>query len=361
MKNFSTAVLIAMSALAGAAQAVSAEPASGSAPLARCALRADAPDQHRVQRGDTLWDISGRFLAHPWCWPQVWGHNQAQIRNPHWIYPGQIVYLDRATGRLHLGTPHGSHDLSTLRLSPRTRPEALDAEAIPTIPARAIEPFLLQPLVIDAHGLDDAPRIVATQEGRVFLGKGDKAYVRGPLASATTFQVFRPGVPLTDPLTKEVLGHEAAFLGTVRLDRAAAAQDEAHRFIVERAREEMGVGDRLLALPPTPVTNFQPHAPTRPVAAHVMSIYGGVSQAGQNQVVTLNRGRQDGLEPGSVLELVRSGQMIADRTDKNTPVRLPDERYGTLLVFRSFERLSYALVMQVTDAVYIGDLAQSPE
>ncbi len=360
MKKFSTAALLITSMLTATATAF-AETASQTAPQARCALRADAPDQHQVQRGDTLWGISGRFLANPWCWPQVWGHNKTQIRDPHWIYPGQIIYLDRSTGRLHLGTPHGSHDLSTVRLSPRTRVEDLDAEAIPTIPARAIEPFLLQPLVVEANGLDDAPRIVATQEGRVFLGKGDKAYVRGPLATATAFQVYRPGVPLIDPLTKEVLGHEAAFLGTVRLDRAATAPDEAHRFIVENSREEMGVGDRLLALPPTPATNFQPHAPATPVAAHVMSIYGGVSQAGQNQVITINRGRRDGLEPGSVLELVRSGQIIADRTDKNAPVKLPDECYGTLLVFRSFERLSYALIMQVTDAVYIGDLAQSPE
>lgn len=360
MKKFSTAALLITSVLT-ASPAALAETAAQTAPQAHCTLRADAPDQHQVQRGDTLWDIAGRFLARPWCWPQVWGHNKDRIRDPHWIYPGQIVYLDRTTGRLHLGTPHGSAALSSVRLSPHTRVEELPADAIPTIPAHAIEPFLLRPLVVEANGLDHAPRIVATQEGRVFLGKGDKAYVRGDLSTASLFQVYRPGVPLADPLTKEVLGHEAAFLGTVRLDRAATAPNQAHRFIVENAREEMGVGDRLVAMALTPMTNFQPHAPATPVAAQVMSIYGGVSQAGQNQVITLNRGRRDGLEPGSVLALVRKGQVIADRTDKHATVHLPDEPYGTVLVFRSFERLAYGLVMQVTDAVYIGDLAQSPE
>jgi len=364
MKKFSTAgYLFAFAAACAPLLAHSAAPQPAAESRANCAFLPNAPDQHVVVRGDTLWGISGKFLQHPWCWPQVWGLNKEQIHNPHWIYPGQIVYFDRTAGRLRLGTPTGSGAGSTadVRMSPQMRMEGIGRDAIPAIPASAIEPFLSQPLIIEENELKNAPRIVAAQEGRVFLGKDDKAYVRGDLKGGTSFQVFRPSKALKDPDTQAVIGYEAAYLGTVKLDRAAKATDEAHRFIVASSKEEMGIGDLLRPVPPMPILNYVPHAPDTAVNARVVSVYGGVMQAGQNNIVTVNRGTKDGLDIGTVLELYRYGGVIADRTDGKKPVRLPDEKYGTLFIFRPFDHISYALVMQVRDAVQVGDAVKSPE
>lgn len=364
MKNFSTAgFILAFASAAASLSAAVANPAHA-ANTARCAFLPNAPDQHLVVRGDTLWGISGKFLQHPWCWPQVWGLNRDQIRNPHWIYPGQIVYFDRVAGRLRLGSATGSRGtdgIPDVRLSPQVRIEGLGQDAIPAIPANAIGPFLSQPLIIEENELKDAPRIVAAQEGHVFLGKGDKAYVRGDLNGGTSFQVFRPGKPLRDPVTKSILGYEAAYLGTLKLDRAAQADNEAHRFVVVTSKEEMGVGDQLLPVPPTPITNYVPHPPVSLIDARIVAVYGGVTQAGQNQVVSINRGQKDGLDIGSVLDLYRFGAIIADRTDNKKLVKLPDEQFGNLFIFRIFQNVSYGLIMQVTDAVRVGDVAKSPE
>ncbi len=364
MKKFSTAArLIAFASVFTPLALFST--GAGAAP--RCGFLPNAPDQHTVVRGDTLWGISGKFLEKPWCWPRVWGMNKDQIRDPHWIYPGQIVYFDRVAGRLRLGTPTGDDDSSnnggipTVRLSPTVRMEGLGKEAIPAIPSGLIEPFLSQPLVIEEDDLEGTPRIMATAEQRVYLAKNDVAYVRGDLKGGTSFQVFRPGRPLKDPETKKVIGYEAAYLGTVKLDRASQKDDEAHRFIVVSSKEEMGIGDRLLPVPPTPIQNYMPHQPEQQIDARVVSIYGGVAQAGQNQIVAINKGLNDGLNTGAVLQLYRAGRVVADRTDGKKAVKLPEELYGTLFVFRLFNNLSYGLIMQVTDVVQVGDAAKSPE
>jgi len=361
MKKFSTAALLLALASATTSFAADNDKVTTSP---RCVFKPNAPDQHTVVRGDTLWDISGKFLAHAWCWPQVWGMNREDIRNPHWIYPGQIVYFDRAAGRLRLGKPVAGAvgGAETVRLSPQVRTEGLGKDAVPAIPSNAIEPFLSQPLVVGDSELNTAPRIVATQEGRVLLGRNDKAYVRGDLGDGTSFQVFRPGTPLKDPETQAILGYEAAYLGTIKLDRAAQKSDEAHVLKVVSSRQEMAVGDRLLPVPPTPILNYVPHPPEKQVSGRIMSVYGGVSQAGQNQIVTVNRGKNEGLDVGTVLELYRFGGTIIDRTEKDKPtVRLPDHQYGSLFIFRVFDNISYGLVMQVTDSVKIGDVAKSPE
>lgn len=368
MKKFSTAaLLIAFASASGSLLAANGEAMNSP----RCAILPNAPDQHTVVRGDTLWDISGKFLANAWCWPQVWGMNREEIRNPHWIYPGQIVYLDRAAGRLRLGKPvagSSAGGVTTTRLSPQIRTEGLGKDAIPAIPSNAIEPFLSQPLVVGEGELSSAPRIMATQESRVVMGKDDIAYVRGDLGAGTSFQVFRPGTALKDPTTNAVLGYEAVYLGTIKLDRAARAANEAHAFRVVTSQQEMAVGDRLLPVPPTPILNYVPHPPEKPVDARIMSIYGGVSQAGQNQIVSINRGKKDGLDLGTVLELYRFGEIVTDRTDKSSSwsygkqkVKLPDHQYGNLFIFRVFDNIAYGLVMQVTDSVKVGDVAKSPE
>jgi hypothetical protein len=365
MKKFSTAALfLALASASGSLLAAEAK-----TPDARCAFLSNAPDTHTVVRGDTLWDISGKFLQNPWCWPQVWGMNREQIRDPHWIYPGQVIYLDRAAGRLRIGSAaDGAGGLRTVRMSPKVRSETLDQQAVPAIPANLIEPFLSKPLVLAEDELKDAPRIVAAQEERVVLGKNDKAYVHGDLKDAKVFQAFRPGAPLRDPVTREVLGHEAIYLGALKLDRPGTSANEAHTFTVVDAKQEMGIGDLLVPMPATPILGYVPHAPEKPVDARIMSIYGGVSQAGQNQVVTVNRGRSHGIDTGTVLDLYRFGGSIVDPADKSASwfsdkkvINLPDTRYGNLFVFRVFDKISYGLVMQVSDRVQVGDIAKSPE
>jgi hypothetical protein len=379
MKKFSTAALLLAVASAAASQAASGAETTNP----RCAFLPNAPDQHVVVRGDTLWGISGRFLQHPWCWPEVWGMNREEIRNPHWIYPGQVVWFDRAAGRLRLGKPVGdasaaaagddrgdSGGVRTVKLSPQLRTEGLGQDAVPSIPSQVIEPFLSQPLVISEGELKDAPHIVATQEGRVNIGKDDKVYVRGEIGTGTSFQVFRAGKPLKDPVNGNILGYEAAYLGTIKLERAARAPNEAHSFNAVSVKEEMGVGDRLLPVPPTPIINYVPHPPEMQVEARVASIYGGVTHAGQNQIVSINRGKNDGIDIGTVLELYHYGPEVVDKSSGKfwafgsfgrDTVKLPDTRYGNVFIFRVFDKVSYGLVMQVTDSVQVGDVAKSPE
>ena len=368
MKNFST-VMGRAAAVALLALAV-ASPARAQAVSTACAFRPNAPDQHVVVKGDTLWDISGTFLQNPWCWPQVWGMNRDEIRNPHWIYPGQIIYFDRARGRLSLNRPgsDGSDgsNLPLTKLSPQLRTDSLDRDAIQAIPAGQIEPYLTQPLIVEPGVMARAPRIVASQEGRVYLGTGDRVYVVGRLNGVRNFQVFRPSSALRDPVTRKVLAHEATYVGSVTLDIEAKPGVDAHAFRVTETRQEIGVGDQLVPLPPPPVRNYVPHAPLGTIDARVMSIYSGVTHAGQSQVVTVNRGSLDGLDVGSVLELYHLGKKVADPARRGMfrsreRIKLPDEQYGSLFIFRVFDKVSYGLIMQVTAPVEVGDVARSPE
>lgn len=362
MKNFSTVVTRA------AAGALVACFLAAPAQAATCTFRPDAPDQHVVVKHDTLWDISGTFLQHPWCWPQVWGLNRDQIRNPHWIYPGQIIYFDRTHGRLSLTPPEdGQPDVT--RLSPQVRTETLEGDAIPSVSMAAIEPFLTRPLVVEASELDAAPRIAASQEGHVYLGKGDRVYVRGELHGGTSFQVYRPGKELRDPQTGALLGYEAAYLGTVALQAPAGAGADVHTFSVTESNQEMGVGDRLVAVSTAPLLGSVPHAPEHAIDGRVMSIYGaGLNYAGQSQVVTVNRGSIDGLDVGSVLQLYHLGKTVVDPGGSRgflgfgkSTMKLPDEQYGTLFIFRTFGHVAYGLIMQVTEPAEVGDVAKSPE
>lgn len=361
MKKFST-VILGMLGLVCALQAAAQD--------TRSLIADNAPDRHVVVKGDTLWGISGEFLKQPWRWPEVWNLNRDQIKNPHWIYPGQVIVLDRATGRLRLGESAGAGgSLQTVKLSPQVRVEPIERQAIPSIPSGVIEPYLSQPLIISANGFDNAPRIAAAQEGRVFLGSGDLAYVRGALdEKVKTYHIYRPGQPLFDPDGdgKTPLGYEAYYLGTAELTR----KGDPATFTITYAKEEMGIGDRLAVSPSIGVINYVPHPPETNINARVMSIYGGVStgQAGQNQVVTLNRGKADGVETGHVLAVWRAGKTVADRTSGKggmfsggyEDIKLPDERYGLVFVFRVFDKVSYALVMNTTLPVVVGDRLTKP-
>lgn len=372
MKNFSTGAACPLLVRSAAALAMAACLAAPAQAAVDCTFRPNAPDQHRVVKGDTLWDISGAFLEHSWCWPQVWGMNRDEIRNPHWIYPGQIVYFDRARGRLSLtkpGQPGPDAGLPpVVRLSPQLRTEDMGAGgAIPAIPAGAIEPYLTQPLVVEAGALEATPRIAASLEERTWLGEGDRVYVRGELHGATSFQVFRPGKPLRDPDTGKVVAHEAAFVGAVRLVAEAKPGVDVHTVVVTRSVREMGIGDRLLPAPPAAVRNYVPHAPAVPVRARVMAVPDDARNAVQSQVVAVNRGSLDGLDVGAVLQLYHLGQTVTDPASKGflgfgkADMRLPDEQYGELFIFRVFGHVAYGLIMQSTTPVQIGDVATSPE
>jgi hypothetical protein len=365
MKNFITVgTRVAVAALFSLA-------AAGSVQAADCSFRPNAPDQHTVVRGDTLWGISGTFLEHPWCWPQVWGMNRDEIANPHWIYPGQIVYFDRKNGRLSLvkpGSGDGSEGLPTARLSPQVRTQGMGEGAIASIPAGAIEPFLTRPLIVDEGQMNGAPRVVAQQDGHVYLGAGDKLYVRGDLRGSTSFQVYRPGVPLRDPETGKIIAYEAVYLGSVALVAPARAGVDVHTFQVASSAQEIGVGDLLMPTPPTPLRNYVPHVPSRPVKGRVLGMNAGLSFAAQNQVVSINRGSVDGIDVGAVLNLYHFGETITDPGGRQgilgfgrTALKLPDEEVGNLFVFRVFKNVSYGLIMQATQPVQIGDVAASPE
>jgi len=328
-------------------------------------LAADAPDTYTVKRGDTLWDISKIFLKTPWRWPELWGMNKTDIRNPHLIYPGQVLMLVKRDGRATLQIAHdaGSGATGVTKLSPRVR-TANNPDAITTIPMHLIEPFLTEAVVFDTDELDKAPRIVAAPEGHVYLGKGDIAYVRGDLSQASDYRVFRQAKPLKDPSTGEVLGYEAPYLGTVQLIALGGTQKNAKgkdeivpdTVQIKSVRQEMGTTDRLAPVLQREFLRFVPHAPAGAIRGQVISIYGEALQGGRNQVVALNRGAQDGLEPGHVLTLYKAGAMAVDTTSgRRENIRLPDAKSGMLLVFQTYKRVSYALILSSQDSINAGD------
>lgn len=345
-------------------------------------LSPNAPQSYTVKSGDTLWDISGMFLKNAWRWPELWGMNLSDIKNPHLIYPGQTLFLDTSDGRARLSM-RAAGDLPTVRVSPRTRIENLASNALPTLKSHLIEPFLAEPVIVDEQGLSAAPRIVAAQDSRVLLTRGDRAYARGnaglelqddPSKKQKAFRVFRNATALKDPVSGEVLGYEAQYVGKALLARSESSQDSVDADGKNRsdivpatidiidAKEEMRVGDRLLPEPPPQLQSYVPHAPTGTIEARIVSIYGSaVVNAAQNQVVSLNRGSRDGIEPGHVLAIMTDGARLVDKTDANRPMlKLPDERNGLLMVFRTFEKVSYGLVLDITSGVKVGDRLVNP-
>jgi hypothetical protein len=353
--------------------------ASGKVLAADVTIAADAPDRYVVVPGDTLWGISGRFLKDPWRWPQLFEMNKDQIKNPHRIYPGDVIVLDRTAGRARVVT-------TETVISPRIRVEPREADAIPSIPAAAIEPFLTQPLVIDQAMLDNAPRIVATEENRVVVATGNKAYARGIDGPADYWQVFRPGGQLIDPDSQEALGFEAIYLGDARVLRPG----EVSTVEIVKSNQEMYIGDRMFAAAKPVFASYVPRAPEKTIRGRVISAYGGLAEIGTNGIVTLNKGARDGVEVGNVLAVFRSAESAGRNRRahdgepisgfRNTPLygrqgptgsdptirppapetNLPPERHALVFVFRTFEKVSYAIVMQSNAPVNVLDLIQNP-
>jgi hypothetical protein len=347
------------------APAPSATPpaAPPSEPAGDIKLQDNPPARYTVKRGDTLWSISGRFLKNPWKWPNVWGVNRDMVKNPHLIYPGDVIILDLsgATPRLRLeGVADGGlsrwygYELQDTKLEPRMRAQGLHA-AIPTIPAKDIEPFLSRPLVVDSDSISRSPKIVATSDSRVVLSAGDMAYAAGiDKSKGPYWGIYRPGRLFLDPDTGEELGNEAIYLG----DAEVASFGEVSTVHITKSLQEIGMDDRLTTMPKQQSMSYAPHAPDKQVRGKVVAgSDNSVYEIAPLSVVILNRGMRDGLEVGHILGLFRSEGSVAvgDRV-----VPLPEQQYGLVLVFRVFNKLSYGFVMSAKRQVNVNDIVKNP-
>ncbi len=318
------------------------------------ALNPHHPDRYVVVKGDTLWDIAARFLKDPWLWPEIWYQNP-DIHNPHLIYPGDVISLVYVNGKPRLKVQRGP---AVARLSPKARSQSL-AQAIPTIPLDAIRPFLTRPLVVGEHDLERAPYVLASADEHLIAGAGDRIYARGIQDKAhARYNLFRAGDAYVDPDTGEVLGYAALYLGEAQVQRFG----DPATLAVNASTREIASGDRLL-----PVTDentrahFLPHAPAKDVGGRIIAVMDGVREIGQYQVVVLNRGTREGIEVGHVLRVRQAGETLRDPVDpKHRQVRLPDEDAGLVMVFRTFEKVSFGLVMDARRPIHVLDRLARP-
>jgi hypothetical protein len=313
-------------------------------------LKADHPDRYTVVKGDTLWDIAGRFLDKPWRWPEIWKVNP-QIENPHWIYPGDVLVLTMGENGPELKLLR-----KTVKLSPAIYSKPYE-QPIPTIPPGLIRPFLTRPLVLGKGELEKAGYITTGLDDKILLGKYSEFYARALEPSENgSYQVFRQGKEFVDPTTGEPLGYEALYLGEARMVRPG---DPAKLEVVESV-EEMGPSDRLLPSPEEiPVPLYQPHAPNHEVHGRILSALNAVSEMGPTTVVAINLGERDGMEPGHVLRIMRHGGARQDTISKDEYM-LPEEESGLLMVFRTFEKVSYALVLKASRSINVLDAVRTP-
>lgn len=369
----------------GLASAVSAEDV---------VLNPEHPDTYKVKRGDTLWDISARFLRDPWMWPSVWDFNP-QIENPHLIYPGDVIRLaydasgkpvitvtervrrteDVPTERVPMysdGTvaPPDEPERRRIvrgprsgnRLYPRIRRLPLD-EAIPTIPEEIIRQFTSRPMVVTEEDLNNSGYVVHGQEERLIAGLNDKVYARNLEAGRTNrFSLYRTGKVYRNPGAKnseDILGYEAIYVGSAL---ALEFGDPSTLAIVESKRETL-LGDRIMPIPVEDLgATFLPRAPEVLVEGQIIDLMDAVARIGQYQTAVINLGRNDGLEPGHVLAVFRQGQEIRDvvSEDPQDTVRIPDERSGLMMIFRSYDRVSYGLIMNSTKDIALYDVLRNP-
>lgn len=341
-------------------------------------LTPNHPERYVVVKGDTLWDISGRFLRDPWQWPDVWNKNQ-QIKNPHLIYPGDVITLTWVDGKPQLNVSRGDEPTPAetpaatpsesepeapssappgpvTKLDPKVRTEPLGG-AIPTITPDAILAFLTQPLVVDDRVLKDAAYVTVGLDGRRALGDGSEFYARGMAKSAKEhYQVFRPGKALRDPDTHELLGYEAQYLADAKLLESG----DPAKLQITVVKQEVTPTDRLLEAPEKlPYPSYYPHAPSKRVNGRIISVIGGVAEVGPQAVVAINLGKREGMEEGHVLRIMRHAGKHRDPVTQRY-YDLPDEESGLLMVFRTFDRVSYGLIMRATRPVHLLDAVRTP-
>ncbi len=319
-------------------------------------LNPDHPDRYVVRPGDTLWDISARFLRDPWRWKEVWRANPG-VEDPNLIYPGDVIELRMANGRPVLTRRAGPREV---KLTPRVRRETL-TRAIPEIPLDAIRQFLSRPRVLPKSELERAPYLVAFVEEHIVGGAGDPIYVRAiPDEVDYGFDLVRPGPAYRDPDTGEVLGYEALFVANAQLVRPG----DPAKLVLVRTDMEAEIGDRLLPdLEGDVLDNFHPRPAPEDVEGAIVAVLNGVSQIGQYNVVVLSRGEDAGLGVGDVLDIYGGGEVIRDIGGGGLfggRVRLPDEFIGRALVFRIYPRVSFALVLDATRSIHVKDRVRSP-
>ena len=330
-----------------------------------------APSSYTVQKGDTLWGISGKFLKDPWRWPDVWRMNRDQISNPHLIYPGDVVRLDYVNGQ-----PQLSLTRNGVRVSPSTRASSLDVDVIPSIPPGDLEPYLSKNIVTGPNGLADTAEILSGRNAqRMVRGRGDVIYVAGlDPKGGDLWYIYRPGPPINTFDGTDVLGYESKFIGTARVEKFG----ELATVRIESAEQEVLLGDRLIPAPRETVANYVPRAPDKAIDARILFVPYTNSETGRGSVITLDKGTLDGLQPGNVLAVYRNVEPIVDpRPSKQqstilrfldptktfTPAVLvapADERTGLMFVFRTFDRVSYAVLLNTTDPVRPGDYGRTP-
>ena len=316
-------------------------------------LKDGHPQTHVVVKGDTLWDISEMFLEDPWLWPEIW-HVNPQVDNPHLIYPGDVLNLVYIDGRPKLVVKRGKD----VKLNPQVRISDLDL-AIPAIPLDAISPFMTDSRVVSKDQLSGAPYVLAGTDGHIVSGAGDELFARGEFEEdgAKNFGIFRPGDPFIDPDTKELLGYQAF---SVANGKVTSLEGDIASLGLNRTSEEVRRGDRLLPDEERRISStFYPSAPENETNGYIISIEGGVSQVGSMDAVVINKGARDGLEVGHVLAIYRVGERVRDVVTDEI-VKVPDTRAGLLMVFRTFDKVSYGLVLKATGPLAVMDKVKNP-
>lgn len=332
-------------------------------PKAPVELAPRAPERYVVKKGDTLWDISTMFLEDPWLWPEIW-YTNPQIDNPHLIYPGDIITIFWKDGRPHLQISRDGEIYQTTlpiqRLSPQVRTTPL-TQAIPTIPIDAIRPFLANTRIVDEDEYEELPYVLRSRDARLLSGAGNEVYARGlEDDSVQRFNVIRLGDEYVDPETGDSLGFEAIEVGVAVVQR----RGDPATLLLEKTEREAMRGDRLVPVDNREFdTNIIPTPPATEINGQIIDVVDGVSQIGQYQIVTLNRGTNNGLEIGNVLAVYQRGEVIDDKVGggwMGDNVRLPDERAGLVLVFRTFDDVSYGLIMHATSEIHLLDMVRNP-
>lgn len=314
-------------------------------------LRSDHPERYTVVKGDTLWDISARFLNNPWYWPEIW-HVNPQVQNPHLIYPGDrlaLVYID---GKPRV-TKVSSSDV--IKLSPQIRSEAIDTP-IPAIPLDAISSFLSETRIVSPEELNGAPYVLEGEDGRIITGAGDRVYARGE-KPADRVGIFRRSKEFRDPDSGDFLGLEAR---SIAKGEVSAENGDVLTLSLTSSNEEVRIGDRLLVSEDRRLTtNFVPSSPEDEIEGVMISVEGGVNQIGQYDVVAINRGEREGLKPGNVMAVLKSGNRVRDPVTNET-IELPSERAGLLMVFQTYEKMSYGLILRASRVLSVGDKVTNP-
>jgi hypothetical protein len=310
-----------------------------------------APDEYVVQVGDTLWDIAATFLKDPWYWPEIWYVNP-DIENPHLIYPGDVLGLVYIDGQPRITNVRAS----TYRLSPQARVTPL-TESITSIPYEDVAAFLSSGVILEKGQADSLPYLLATRGDHLMASAGNEIYVRGVSETrpGARYNVVHVGEPLYDPDDNRLIGYQGIMVGDGTLRRGG---DPATVALTD-TRQEATPGDRLLPESVDIPLNFYPRSPSRAIEGRIISVVNGVTQIGQYQVVVLNRGTNNGMSVGDVLTVWQTGETVDDRFGGGN-VRLPDEQAGTIMVFKTYDRISYGLVMEATQAIHIHDTVRNP-